>query len=114
MLGQGKRPGGAPCPVPPHEGRSTGGAVPGRAPALGEGCWRAAGQQGASVGQSKANSIVSPIKLRVELADEGGAQDPDRPSGWWDVQTVESQCAQVIITVGVLAGSTRVSPLPSM
>lgn len=70
------------------------------------------GQQRASVGQSKANAIVMPIKLCVELADEAGAQDPDRPSGWRDVQTVEGQCTQVIITVGVLAGSKMVSPLP--
>lgn len=62
------------------------------------------------MGQGKANAVVTPIKLCVELADEAGTQDPDRPSGWWDVQTVEGQCAQVIVIVGVLAGSTRVSP----
>lgn len=66
------------------------------------------------MGQSKANSIVTPIKFRVELADEAGAQDPDRPGGRWDVQSVEGQGAQVIIAVGVLAGSTGVSSLPSM
>lgn len=65
------------------------------------------------MGQSKANAIVTPIKLCVELADEAGTQDPDRPSGRWDVQTMEGQCAQVIITVGVLAGCKMVSPLPT-
>lgn len=64
----------------------------------------------ASAGQGEANTIVVPIKLCVELADEAGTQDPHRPSGWWDVQTMEGECAQIVSTVGVLAESKRVSP----
>lgn len=66
MLGQDKRPGGASCPVTPHEDINTGRGVPR------EGS-RPPGQQRASVGHGKANAIVTPIKLRVELANEAGA-----------------------------------------
>ena len=95
---------------PPSEGAGGGwGVVPESALVLGQ---ARPGQQRASAGQGKADATVTPIKLRVELADEGGTQDPDWSSGWWDVHTVQGQCAQIIIIVGVLAGSKRVSPPP--
>ena len=96
--------------TPLREGAGGGwGVVPESALVLGQ---ARPGQQRASAGQGKADAIVTPIKLRVELADEGGTQDPDWSSGWWDVHTVQGQCAQIIIIVGVLAGSKRVSPPP--
>ena len=66
---------------------------------------RVTGWQRALAGQGESNAIVMPIKLCIELADEGGTQDPDRPSGWWDVHGMESQCAQLVSPVGILARS---------
>lgn len=54
-----------------------------------------------------------PVELCIELADEGGTQDPDRPSGWWDVQALESQYAQVIVPEGILARSRKFALLPA-
>lgn len=73
---------------------------------------RVTGWRKALAGQGKPDAIVMPIKLCIELADEGGTQDPDRPSGWWDVQALESQCAQAIIPVGILARSRGIALLP--
>lgn len=109
---KGKHSSGALCPVSLCWGQSQT-KWPPAAPALAWLKTRVTGWQRALAGQSESDAIVMPIKLRIELADESGTQDPDRPSGWWDVQALESQCAQIIIPVGILARSRRHALLPA-
>lgn len=84
--------GGSVSGVPKVEGQAQT-KWPPRVAALAQPETRVTSWQRALAGQGKPNAVVMPIKLCIKLSDESGTQDPDRPSGWWDVQAVESQCA---------------------